>query len=225
MQVYPDSEVYTNFYTDMTRIIRNIKRKISASEWAHREFLSEMKDMKSILDLGCGYNSVVRLIKKDINKVGVDSFENYIEQSKKNGIHNEYHNQNILSLKNFENDSFDIVLMWDVLEHFTQQDRSNNLSEIERIAKNTIIIFTPNGYVPQNEYDGNSAQEHKSGWNVDDFKIMNFRIRGMEGWMGVNRNATSLPSRMNRYIMLAVSQYIVYIKPRFAFALFCVKDL
>jgi hypothetical protein len=53
---------------------------------------------------------------------------------------------------------------------------------MENVAKKKIIIFTPNGFLRQDEYDGDKLQIHKSGWTVDEFKKLGYEVKGINGW-------------------------------------------
>ena len=43
------------------------------------------------------------------------------------------------------------------------------------------MVFTPNGFVRQHEYDCNPLQVHRSGWTVDSFRRRGYEIYGIGG--------------------------------------------
>ena len=49
---------------------------------------------------------------------------------------------------------------------------------MEKVARKKVIVFTPNGFVPQRPYDGNPFQEHLSGWSVDEIH----ELTGIDPW-------------------------------------------
>lgn len=77
----------------------------------------------------------------------------------------------------FPEQSVDTVVLMDVIEHLEKEDGMDLLKKTERIARKSIIIFTPLGFMPQCHPDGIDAwglggatyQEHKSGWTPHDF--------------------------------------------------------
>ena len=185
----------------------------------------ELKECKSILDLGCGYNSVLQYVNTPI-KVGVELFVPYLEQSEKKGIHHQYINKDIREV-DFGPKSFDAVIMIDVLEHLTKEDGLKLIKKIEKWVKKKILILTPNGFVNQDAYDNNFLQEHKSGWNVEGFKDMGFNVYGING-LKILRGYGALMKYKPVFFWTVVSdvtQKIVYHFPKFAFHLFAVKKI
>jgi len=72
--------------------------------------------------------------------------------------------------RNFKENSFDCVLASDVIEHFSKEEGYKLIEMMEKIARRKVIIYTPNGFLKQGEYDNNPWQVHKSGWNVKEMK-------------------------------------------------------
>jgi len=73
--------------------------------------------------------------------------------------------------------SVDSVFLLDVIEHLEKEEGAELLRRTERLARRQVVLFTPLGFVPQVHPDGIDAwgmrggawQEHKSGWNPEDF--------------------------------------------------------
>ncbi|MBI1388867.1 MAG: methyltransferase domain-containing protein [bacterium] len=86
----------------------------------------------------------------------------------------------------FKSQSVDAALMIDVIEHFEQHDAIKVLHEIRRVVKHKIIVYTPTGFMPQDEEDGNPYQRHRSGWRAMDFRRMGFVVEGHGARGGVN---------------------------------------
>lgn len=101
-------------------------------------------DVTTVLDLGCGDGQVSNhLIGKGIKTVGADISSTALQffQGEKA----------IASADNlpFEENSFDLVLSSEVLEHLPAHVYDTGLQEIERIAKKYILISTPHDeYLP-----------------------------------------------------------------------------
>lgn len=151
------------------------------------DYLSELKrvlkDCKTVLDLGCGENSPLQYISKDIYSVGVELFEPWIKKSRKRRIHNKYYKSDVLEInKLFENNSFDCVITLDLIEHLKKQDGYELIKLMEKIAKNKIIIFTTNGFIAQGELEENPWEVHKSGWYVEEMREMGYDVIGINGF-------------------------------------------
>jgi SAM-dependent methyltransferase len=77
----------------------------------------------------------------------------------------------------FEDNSFDYILLLDVLEHLEKEKGIILLEKCKKIVKNKIIVFTPliwddnskNVENPDLWCYGNKYDYHKSLWEVDDF--------------------------------------------------------
>ena len=107
----------------------------------------ELKSCDSVLDLGCGPSSPLKNCKNIKYSVGVEAFKPYLDISKKQKIHTNYLPKNILNL-DFPKNSFDAVILIEVLEHLTKKDGQKILKLANKWAKKKIIISTPNNFHP-----------------------------------------------------------------------------
>jgi len=70
------------------------------------------------------------------------------------------------------NDHFDVVSCLDTIEHLTKKEGEKWLDHFEEVADRLIIIFTPDGFLPQGPEQGEKFDElekHRSGWEAEDF--------------------------------------------------------
>ena len=140
-----------------------------------------LTDCKTILDVGCGDNSPLRLFQGNYKTVGMDGYKKAIDISRRVKIHNKYIVGDIRKILTKVNPkSFDAVIALDVIEHLTKHDGYQFLTDIEKIAKKRIIIVTPNGFMVQKN-NINNLQEHLSGWTVRDFEKKGYRVKGLYG--------------------------------------------
>ncbi|MBD3366175.1 methyltransferase domain-containing protein [candidate division WWE3 bacterium] len=197
----------------------------------------ELAEMNSVLDLGCGPNSPLQNCPGIQYSLGVDAFSPYLERSREKNIHNDYLLQNIKDLK-FDENSFEAVLLLDVLEHLPKEEGLAMLGKAQRWAKNKVIVSTPNGFIKQPSVDKNPLQKHLSGWTVKDFKNLGFSVRGLAGLRFLRKAKEEGDSmdddilvsmkykpRLFWFFIAVLSQTITYFWPKKAFGLFCVKDL
>ena len=108
----------------------------------------ELKDCQSVLDLGCGPDSPLKYCNNIKHSIGVEAFQPYLDVSQRKGIHTEYINKNIGELE-FEENSFDAVILMEVIEHMEENAGLEVLKKIEFWARKKVIISTPNGFFPQ----------------------------------------------------------------------------
>jgi predicted TPR repeat methyltransferase len=197
------------------------------SQYRHELPRAITGNCKTLLDIGCGPNSPIRHFSNRLEyTVGVDAFKPSIKQSKAKGIHTKYVICNILEIGSvFKKKSFDFVLLSDVIEHFKKEDGENIINMAEDIARDKVVIFTTNGYVPQGEVGGNPYQRHQSGWTVEEMKERGYNVIGIGGWkylykeQAVFRWPAKIVSRLSK-----ITENFVTHHPRYAYSLLCTKD-
>lgn len=95
------------------------------------------EDITSILDAGCGDGLITNALPEKLNVVGLDISEealNYVNRPK--------FKASITNIP-FPDNSFDMVMANDVIEHLSSSDRELALSEIARVANRYVIITVP----------------------------------------------------------------------------------
>lgn len=192
----------------------------------------EIKDCLSVLDLGCGPNSPLRNCSNIKHSVGVEAYYFYLEESRAKGIHSEYILSEINKAK-FDENSFDAVIMLDVLEHLPKETGLDMLKKINSWARKKIILSSPNGYLPQRDIESNPFQRHLSGWKIRELKNFGYKVYGMSG-LKILRQEREEKERIDtiKYkpklfwlIISVLTQVITYYIPSMAFELFCVKNV
>ncbi len=98
---------------------------------------------------------------------------------------------------------------------------------MEKVARKRVIIFTPNGFLPQEVFDGNVRQFHKSGWSVEEMRALGFRVTGIMGWKFLRGKKGSLKFSPKTFwsLLSTLSQKWVRKRPGWAFQLLCVKEV
>ena len=196
------------------------------------ELKRDLKDCRSVLDLGCGKDSPIQYCKSIEYSVGVEAFNPSLETSKLRKIHSKYINENILNV-DFEENSFDAVVMLEVIEHLDKNDALNLLEKANKWAKKKIIISTPNGFLPQSEYDSNHLQNHICGFCIKELKKLGFKVSGFAGLKflyGGDRNKENGMVWIKKpvffwAIIVGISLFFVYyLPPNYASGLRGVKN-
>ncbi|MBZ4407678.1 class I SAM-dependent methyltransferase [Myxococcus sp. MISCRS1] len=209
-----------------------LKREVLVAE--HEVFHRTLRETlvgtcDSVLDIGCGSGSPLKHISHEFSRtVGVDGYTASIERSRAAGIHQEYHQLDLLQVgQHFAPKSFDAVIALDVIEHFDKPEGYRLLEMMESLARKRVVIFTPNGFLPQDEWDNNVHQVHRSGWEVYDFELRGYRVTGMSGLKPL-RGDFALPrirpARLGSRLSILTEPLATRV-PQLAFQLFAVRDM
>lgn len=183
----------------------------------------------SILDVGCGSNSILKLFKKHITKsFGIDIHQKSIEISQKNKIHTNYICDNVINLKKyFKNKSIDVVYSIDVIEHLKKTPSILLIHNMESIAKKIIIIRTTNGFINQDNLNNNIHQKHLSGFYPSYFSKRGYKLIGIDGpyFLRVNKSKKIRPANLFLSIFANILNPIYRYLPQYSFNFLAYKFL
>src|SRR5215211_5535758 len=128
----------------------------------------------SVLDVGSGFGKYGVLCReylelwdgreeyKFLRRIdGVEVFENYINM----------YTENIINLVNNLDYSYDLVLLIDVLEHFSKEEGILLLNNLLKKNKG-ILVSTPKKPSPQQDVFGNAFEIHKSLWKKEELSTL-----------------------------------------------------
>ena len=188
----------------------------------------EVKGLNNLLDVGCGANSPVQTFNKNLYCVGVDAFEPSLEKSKVKKIHNDYKKLDVLKVgEEFPSKSFDIVVALDLIEHLEKGDGLHLLDMIEKIASKKVIIYTPNGFLPQGDRENNPWQVHLSGWTAQEFVDRGYKVIGVNGiksLRGAFAKVKYKPAFLWNFISDLTELFVKH-NPEIAFQLLAIKTI
>ena len=187
-----------------------------------------LKNSSTVLDLACGKYSPLKNCKKSFHSVGVDIFEPYLIESKKQGIHDEYIISDVMDIsEKIDPKSFDSVIALDLIEHLSKPNGIRLIEIMESIAIKNLIIFTPNGFLRQEAFDSNPWQEHISGWDIEEMENLGFDVfghGGLKNLRGMRSEIKYAPQFFWSRISY-LSQRFKFQKAKSSYQLLCVKEL
>ena len=134
------------------------------------ELLEEL-DVKSILDVGCGNGFLINSLPSDIKVVGMDISEEALKYVKR-----EYVTGSIEDIP-FEDNSFDLVVCSDVIEHLYEDVLIKGIDELKRVSKKYLLMIYP--YREQLDYSRTKCKKcgchfhinwHLRSLDVEDIK-------------------------------------------------------
>lgn len=133
---------------------------------------------KSVLDIGVGFGKYGMLCREylklwsgynqeEVRIDGIEVFQGYLSR-----LHDYIYNQifvgDALEILPNMNRHYELVLLIDVLEHFSFADGLDVLTMCKYTADN-VLISTPRDFKPQNPDFGNEFEIHRSHWEIGDF--------------------------------------------------------
>ena len=131
------------------------------------DVLLYLTEAKNVLDIACLRGDFLSFFEKHISSVGIDL--------SKWGIKNKFCNSeiikgNCISLP-FQNDEFDLITMFDIVEHLSLKDLKLTLGEVKRCTKKSIVILPAALLESENEFisdtPSNDVANHLIFWKND----------------------------------------------------------
>lgn len=141
---------------------------------------------ESILDLGCGilYPFAPEGETHGGRRIGprhfcVDAFPQYLHEIKGSGPVMVACLPQVLNL--FIHESWDVVLLLDVVEHMKKADARTTIARAQRVARRLLIVFTPDGFRVGGELDQwgfvpNHYQMHRCGFSQEELEGFGFKV-------------------------------------------------
>lgn len=99
------------------------------------------KDVRTVLDVGCGAGLVTKVVAKEYEVTGLEFSSVGVEKVSKLGI---TCIQGSIAQLPLSDKSFDLVMASEVLEHLDEEAFSKGLPEVARVASKYIIVTVPN---------------------------------------------------------------------------------
>jgi SAM-dependent methyltransferase len=96
------------------------------------------KGIYSVLDVGCGDGTLLKMLDANYVKAGIDISYNVLKQVEEN-----IKAQALSSAIPISGSSFDLVLCTEVIEHLDQGEFESTRAELQRIAKKFILVTVP----------------------------------------------------------------------------------
>ena len=178
----------------------------------------------TVVDIGCGSYSLLRYFTPGRFFVGIGRHEPSL---KNNG--NLYSGLILADVLTFPivKKSVDAAVSLDVIEHLERADGERMIEAMETLARKSIIIYTPNGFLPQKASADNPWQLHRSGWTVEDFRQRGFEVYGINGAKGLRTEYAVLNGRPRFLweIISRLSHQRSFRNPERAFALCAIKRI
>jgi len=172
----------------MKKFSNKISKRLTARHKKCFKFVGSVKD-KRILDIGCsfGWFEAWALKNKCKEMVGIEPKRELLVEAKNQVPEGKYRVGSALKIP-FKDNSFDIVVVFDVLEHLPKGTEISALKEIERVlkSKGKLYLSTPLSNILSNLLDlawyfGHrhySGKQIKRILSMTNLKIKKYEYRG-----------------------------------------------
>jgi SAM-dependent methyltransferase len=191
------------------------------------ELRRSLAGCRTVLDVGCGHLSPLRFL-SHARLTGLDAYEPALEEARKNGTHDEFILGDVTHLKEvLPGRHFDACVALDVIEHLRKEQGQAMVQAMEGIAARAVVIFTPNGFIPQRSKEGD-LQEHLSGWTTAEMRSLGYEVLGMYGpkaWRGEYHRVIRRPRVFWVLASILAHYAVTRARPEKSAALYCVKRL
>lgn len=218
-------EVLTTTIAGLLAIVRVwLHQGYDYRRWLKRD----LGDCETILELGCGDNSPLLQIGYGKKTAAVDIFKPYVDKHSRLGNYMACNHADILTMP-FPEKTFDAVVMCDVLEHLPRDTVMDIklFGQMEKCAKRKVILYTPNGFVPNDLHDGDPYQAHVSAWEPGDYQERGYSVKGATGlrWLFGKDSLFKYHPYSVCSILGMLSQPMIYNKPKWARHSYAVKEV
>jgi len=205
-------------------IVNNLRSKPVYLRWLE----SDLADCDSILELGCGSDSPLLKIGLGYKTHAIDIWEPYVTKHNEAGNYKTCTVANILTMS-YPEKSYDAIVMCDVLEHMERKEvyYTKLFRKFENCARKKVILLVPNGFMENDEVDGDPYQRHVSAWWPDDYKREGYKVKGTTGLHCLYGKAGIVKRRP--FVLMSyigqLSQLLIYHFPNLAWHSYAVKEL
>jgi SAM-dependent methyltransferase len=193
-----------------------------------RALAAALRGCDSVLDVGCGARSPLAATAFRGFALGVDLAEPALRAACAARTHTALVRADARAIGRVVRPrSVDAVVALDLVEHLDRGPALALLAACEAIARRRVVVFTPNGFVPQSGTVENPHQEHRSGFTAPELRALGYRVRGIHGLgclCGPYGEVRWAPGPVWRRLSDATAP-LVYWLPALAFGLLATKDV
>ncbi len=178
-------------------------------------------------EVGCGLSSPIQWLELK-RVVGVDRYAPALAEARRRGAYDELQLCDVRDIgRRLAPKQFNACVALDVIEHLTKEEGRQLLCDMERLASKKVIVFTPNGFLPQTG-TGEDFQTHLSGWETGEMQSLGYKVEGVLGWKVLRGEQHGL--RFRPRTLWSIVSYLTQLSytrshPHKAAALLCVKTL
>jgi ubiquinone/menaquinone biosynthesis C-methylase UbiE len=171
----------------------------------------EQASPKTLLDIGIGMGQYGFLLRTKLENVnlfhidgdkarlrskhewsikidGIEGFAEYMTPVQEWAYNNIFIADAMDCLSSLPDNSYEVLIAIDILEHFEKEDGFRLLREMKRVAAKAALISTPKEFIVQ-DIPANPLENHRSVWSETDLSGCGFKeiVPNDESWIAVWR--------------------------------------
>jgi SAM-dependent methyltransferase len=139
---------------------------------------------QSVLDVGCGLSLKSKFIGgHNTVRVGLDLHRPYLEAAREQNPNVSWIpvQADVAQLSElFLSNTFDLVLLLDIVEHLEKPQALKLLTDAEEIAKVAVAVETPKGFLPQDldilGFEQHHLQTHRCGFEKEELEELGYKV-------------------------------------------------
>lgn len=171
-------------YTGERFLPEECRGEMAAEHYQRYQFAAQLVKGKTVLDAACGEGYGSSLLAETASRVtGLDIDKEAVEQAnKKYGVEKLSYCSGSVEKLPFEDQSFDVIVSFETIEHVGEEIQKNFLSEICRVLKKdgVLIMSTPNKAVYTDLVEGQNPFHIKEFYVKEFQEFLGSRFANME---------------------------------------------
>lgn len=187
---------------------------------------SALRGHEQVLDVGCGQSMDLRWFGLE-KTTGIEAYRPSYELAVSKKTHGELVFGDVRELdKYFKPGQFEACISVDVIEHVTKEEGLKMMRDMEQIARERIVIITPNGWMNQEHTEEGDLQKHYSAWDAKEMQSYGYEVFGMLGPKSLRAESHDLKYRPKAlWGMVSLGAQILWGKqdPVNASSILCIK--
>ena len=166
-----------------------------------------------VLDVACGLSLKSKFVTCTGPRVGMDLHRPYLEAAREQNPYVSWIPVVGDATKlgeTFLPNTFDLVLLLDIVEHVEKEQALAMIAQAEEIARVAVVIETPKGFLPQDldilGFDAHHLQTHRCGFEPDELEALGYQVFARDYELAPVKRHTTAPVQTQCQLLNAIKR-------------------